>query len=90
MGWEESGEAWGSRAVDWAYLFEPYARAANQAVFDECGVAAGTSLLDIGCGSGFATRLAADRGATVAGLDASAALIAIARARTPDADLRLG
>ena len=90
MGWESAGEAWGSRAVDWAYLFEPYARPANQTVFDQCGVTVGTSVLDIGCGSGFALRLAADRGAAVAGLDASAALLEVARARTTDADLRVG
>jgi SAM-dependent methyltransferase len=47
-------------------------------------------VLDVGCGSGFALRLAADRGAVAAGLDASSALLDIARARTPDADLRLG
>jgi len=90
MGWESSGQAWGSRAVDWAYLFEPYSRPANVAVLDRCQVVAGTRLLDVGCGSGFALRLAADRGALVAGLDASEALLDIARARTPDADLRLG
>ncbi len=90
MGWESAGEAWGARATEWAYLFEPYSRPANQKVFDECGLAAGMSLLDIGCGSGFAVRLAADRGALVAGLDASAALLEIARARTPEADLRVG
>lgn len=50
----------------------------------------GTRLLDIACGSGYAASLAAGRGATVAGLDASEALIAIARARTPDADFRVG
>jgi SAM-dependent methyltransferase len=59
-------------------------------VFDQCGVTAGTTVLDVGCGSGFALRLAADRGATVAGLDASVALLDIARARTPEADLRVG
>ena len=90
MSWESSGEAWGSRAVDWAYLFEPYSRPANLAVFDRCTVASGTRVLDVGCGSGFAIRLAADRGAYVAGLDASKALLDIAGARTPDADLRLG
>jgi len=31
MGWEESGQAWGERAADWAYLLEPYARRANSA-----------------------------------------------------------
>lgn len=90
MGWKASGDAWGSRAADWAYLFEPYSRPANEAVFDRCGVAPGTRLLDVGCGSGYAARIAADRGAEVAGLDASAALLLIAAARTPDADLRIG
>ena len=90
MGWEESGAAWGSRATEWAYLFEPYSRPANQAVFDRCGVGPGTSLLDVGCGAGFALRLAADAGATVSGLDAASALLDIARARTPQADLRVG
>jgi len=47
-------------------------------------------LLDIACGSGYAASVAAGRGAEVAGLDASGALIAIARARSPGADLRVG
>lgn len=47
-------------------------------------------LLDAGCGSGLAVHLAADRGASVFGLDASAGLIEVARSRTPAADLRSG
>jgi SAM-dependent methyltransferase len=90
MGWIESGRAWGERATDWAYLIEPYARRANDAVFDRAGVGPGTRLLDIACGSGYAAGVAAGRGAVVAGLDASEALIAIARARTPNADFRVG
>ena len=69
---------------------EPYARSANDALFDRAGVGPGTRLLDIACGSGYAASVAAGRGAVVAGLDASEALIAIARARTPDADFRVG
>jgi SAM-dependent methyltransferase len=90
MGWTESGQAWGARARDWAYLVEPYARRANDALFDRAGVGPGTQLLDIACGSGYAAGVAAGRGAEVAGLDASEALIAIARARTPGADFRVG
>jgi SAM-dependent methyltransferase len=90
MGWTESGQAWGARAGDWAYLVEPYARPANDALFDRAGVGPGTRLLDIACGSGYAAGVAAGRGAEVAGLDASEALIAIARERTPGADLRIG
>src|SRR5215469_978265 len=86
----EAGQAWGDRATDWAYLVEPYARGANDALFDRLGVGPGTRLLDIACGSGYAASVAAERGAVVAGLDASEALIAIARARTPDGDFRVG
>ena len=48
------------------------------------------SLLDAGCGAGLALRLAAEQGARVSGLDASAALLDVARGRLPDADLRVG
>ena len=91
MGWIESGQAWGERAADWACLMEPYARAApTTRCLTAAGVGPGTRLLDIACGYGYAASVAAGRGATVAGLDASEALIAIAQARTPDADFRVG
>jgi len=90
VGWVESGHAWGARAIDWAYLFEPYARSANDELFARTGVGPGTRLLDIACGSGYAAGVAARRGAAVSGLDASEELITIARARTPDGDFRVG
>jgi SAM-dependent methyltransferase len=90
MSWVESGRAWGERATDWAYLVEPYARRVNDVLFDRARVGPGTRLLDIACGSGYAANVAAGRGAEVCGLDASAALIAIARARTPAGDFRVG
>jgi cyclopropane fatty-acyl-phospholipid synthase-like methyltransferase len=62
---------------------EPYARTANDALFDRAGVGPETRLLDIACGSGYAASVAAGRGAEVAGLDASEALIAIARGARP-------
>ena len=90
MGWTESGQAWSERALDWAYLFEPYARPANDELFDRLGVRDGTRLVDIACGSGYAAMVAGGRGAQVSGLDASKALVAIARTRSPEADLRVG
>jgi SAM-dependent methyltransferase len=90
VGWELAGRGWGQRAREWAYLVEPYARPANERLFERLKVGERVRLLDIACGSGFAARLAADRGATVAGLDASEPLLAIARARTPAGDFRLG
>ena len=47
-------------------------------------------MLDVGCGSGAFLRAAADHGAAVCGLDASAALLEIARERVPEADLCQG
>jgi SAM-dependent methyltransferase len=90
MGWQQAGEAWGSRALDWAYLFEPYARAANDDVFDQVGVGRGVRLLDVACGSGYAAMIAEQRGVQVSGLDAAARLVEIARRRTPGGDFRVG
>lgn len=83
-GWQEAGAAWGHAALDWAYLFEPYGRDAAEHIFGAIGVNSGTDLLDLACGSGYATARAARRGATVTGLDASVELLEIAQRRTPN------
>ncbi len=88
--WQHAGRGWGARALEWAYLFEPYARPANDVVLDRLGVGNGTRFCDVACGSGLAANTASRRGASVAGLDASEALIDIARARTPAGDFRVG
>jgi SAM-dependent methyltransferase len=88
--WKEAGRGWGARATEWAYLVEPYALPANQVLFDRLGVTAGVRLLDIACGSGFAASVAARRGARVSGIDASAELVAIAAARSPEGDFQTG
>ena len=90
VNWEEAGRGWGARAVEWAYLFEPYARPANELLFDRLEIGAGARLLDIACGSGFAAHLAAKRKTQVSGLDAAEALVTIARTRTPSGDFRVG
>ncbi len=90
VNWEEAGRGWGARAVEWAYLFEPYARPANELLFNHLEIKDGARLLDIACGSGFAAHLAAERQATVSGLDAAEALVTIARTRTPSGDFRVG
>jgi len=87
---EVQGKLWGAASRDWAELNEPNEAVLFEAVFDAIGVDATTQLLDAGCGAGLALQLAAKRGATVSGLDASAALLEIAHERVPDADLRHG
>ncbi len=88
--WEAAGRGWGARALEWAYLFESYARPANGMLLDQLAVGDGTRMLDVACGAGLAANTASRRGASVAGLDASADLIDIASRRTPAGDFRVG
>lgn len=90
MGWKQAGEAWGDRSTDWACLWEPATQRASDVLFDQLDVGPGVRLVDVACGSGRAGMAASWRGASVSGLDASEKLIAIARARTPDGEFRVG
>jgi SAM-dependent methyltransferase len=84
------GPLWGAAAEDWAELAEPLQIPFFEAALDALGVGNGMRLLDAGCGAGLALLLAHGRGAVVTGLDASAGLLAVARSRLPEADLREG
>jgi SAM-dependent methyltransferase len=83
------GPLWGARPKDWAYNEELQAPAYQQ-VIDRVGIAANQQVLDVGCGTGMFLALAAERGAQVFGLDAAESLLAVARKRIPEADLRVG
>ncbi len=54
------------------------------------GLKAGDRVLDVGCGTGVFLRAVTDMGGRAYGLDASRALLRVARARVPEADLRVG
>jgi SAM-dependent methyltransferase len=86
---EHNGHAWGLRARDWSET-ESQMRPSYELAIKRAGLRAGQTVLDAGCGSGAFLRAAADHGAVVSGIDASEALLAIARERVPDADLSLG
>ena len=88
--WTVVDEGWGRRAVDFATLSEPANCREYVALHQLLGISPADHVLDIACGSGLAVELCAARGATVAGLDASPRLIAVARDRSPQADLRVG
>jgi trans-aconitate methyltransferase len=75
---------WGAQPQDWTTYQETGVRPLYEGVFDRLGLTAGTCLLDVGCGAGLAAQLAASRGARVWGLDASAAMLEIARSRVPE------
>ena len=76
-----SAEHWGRRARDWADLAEPSNRPLFVEVLEQLGTREGTTLLDIGCGSGYAAAMASVLGAEVTGVDITPELLAIARER---------
>ena len=63
-------------------LFEPW----GQVLVDFAGIEAGASVLDVACGTGIVTRLAAQRSGPrghVLGIDISAPMLSVARAKPP-------
>ena len=87
---EGNGRIWGARASDWAHIQERQCAAGYHAVFDKAPVGSTTRVLDAGCGAGLALKMAAELGADVAGIDASAGLLEVARDRLPGARLEHG
>jgi SAM-dependent methyltransferase len=87
------GDLWAERARDWADVMEGWngwGVPLYRQVLERIRVGASTELLDVGCGAGRLCRIAADRGARVAGIDATPAFIEIARQRTRGGDFRVG
>ncbi|GIF97017.1 methyltransferase domain-containing protein [Catellatospora citrea] len=88
--WKLPDEGWGRKAADAATLHEPQNIREYVTMHQHLKVGGGTRLLDVACGAGLAVELATARGATTAGIDASARLVAVARDRSSGADLRVG
>ena len=86
---QASGELWSHGARDWASFVEPQYQLLYKTVHDRLAMGNGTRLLDVGCGPGGSALLAAERGARVAGLDASPNSIEVARERVPQDDFRV-
>lgn len=77
--------AWGDGGVAQTYD-EWWGSLTQQAVphlLDAAAIGAGSSVLDVATGPGFVAAAAAERGATVTGIDFSAAMVARARAHYP-------
>lgn len=84
------GDLWGRHPDLWAKHLESKQRRWHEATMDALEPLANVTLLDVGCGSGLALTIAAEKGATIFGIDASEGLLDVARDRLPDADLRVG
>jgi SAM-dependent methyltransferase len=82
------GALWGSRPADWAGCEEQQTPVYEEALA-RVAIGPGDHVLDVGCGTGVFLRMCVDRGATASGIDAAANLLALARQRVPEADLRL-
>lgn len=87
---QAQGQLWGRNPQAWAEGSERAMRDVYEATLDALEPLAGLSHFDAGCGAGLALQLSHARGAKVTGLDASPGLLAFARTRLANADLRVG
>jgi SAM-dependent methyltransferase len=86
-------DLWTERARDWAEVMEGWSGwgiPVYRHVLERIVMDRDTRVLDVGCGAGRFSRIAADRGAMISGLDATASFVEIARERVPEGDFRVG
>jgi 2-polyprenyl-3-methyl-5-hydroxy-6-metoxy-1,4-benzoquinol methylase len=86
-------DLWTERARDWAEVIEGWSGwgiPVYRHVLERIVMDRDTRVLDVGCGAGRFSRIAADRGAMISGLDATASFVEIARERVPEGDFRVG
>jgi SAM-dependent methyltransferase len=87
---EHNRVVWGRMAPTYSGTFETLTREAADALLDGAGVGIGTNVLDVGTGPGTLIGPAKSRGATVAAVDLSEAMVDEARRRHPETDVRVG
>jgi ubiquinone/menaquinone biosynthesis C-methylase UbiE len=80
------GALWGYQPDAWA-ITEEQQTPVYEAALARVPVGPDTHVLDVGCATGVFLRMCADRGATVAGIDAAERLLALAGRRVPEAEL---
>ncbi len=83
------GELWGAKAKEWAAT-EDTTKPLWEAMLAAANVGPSTRFLDLGCGAAGSCVLAAERGASVRGFDASANLLDVARRRLPGVEFLQG
>jgi cyclopropane fatty-acyl-phospholipid synthase-like methyltransferase len=78
----KNAELWSIRARDWAAAQDRDERADFIEGVRRTGIGSGTSVLDLGCGTGGFSRRAPQAGASVTGIDVAPGMVA-ARERVP-------
>ena len=76
-------DGWSARAGTYDALMARATAFAIEPLLDAAGWGAGVRVLDVGCGLGTLAAAAAERGATVTGVDLAAGMLAEARRRHP-------
>jgi SAM-dependent methyltransferase len=76
------GELWGRKAAERAVLGAGMSMPAWKTAIGRTGITEGTTVLDLGCGSGEFCAEAAQAGAKATGIDISEAMIAVAGGRS--------
>jgi ubiquinone/menaquinone biosynthesis C-methylase UbiE len=81
---------WQRAAASYADSFAPATAPFIAPLLAAAAISPGARVLDVACGPGYVAAAAAVRGAVAQGLDFSAAMVAIARARHPDIAVQEG
>jgi SAM-dependent methyltransferase len=84
------GNLWGQQPQNWSTIQEPTGINSYKYALQNLGSAKARKLLDAGCGSGIFCGMAIEQGFIVTGLDASDALIVVAKKNIPAASFVVG
>lgn len=86
---EIQAQLWGRSPNGWAEIQERLHQPLWEAMMDSAQVGKETTLLDVGCGAGWASAVAAERGATVFGIDIAEGLLAFAKERVENGKFQI-
>jgi SAM-dependent methyltransferase len=86
----KQGKLWGQRSEDWAAFQEQTAIEAYDHALTILSLKPGTRLLDVGCGAGYFSKMASEKGALVTCFDATPEFIELAKKIVPNATFLVG
>jgi SAM-dependent methyltransferase len=81
---------WEKRAAGYEGFFGAITTRLAEPLLDAAAVGTGARVLDVACGPGHVAATAAERGASVVGVDIAEAMLSLARRLHPQLDLRAG